>query len=564
MRRGVVAVAMVFVVLSGCGPSGPGDSTSGTAQRSAGPKRIILAFSRELDLAHHLGQNRPLLRALVNPGLSVVDDHMVRRPALAESVPTLENGLWKTTPDGRMETTWTIREGVRWHDGAPFTTDDLVFTATVGRDREVAILNNQAWPLVEEVTPLDERTITVRWKEPYISADQVFSAGTTTPLPRHKLEAQYLESKADFPRLTFWLYDYLGTGPFRVRSWDPSNLAALEANSDYVLGRPKIDEIEVRFILDGNTLTASVLAGAIDIVTNLGSVDRAITVRDSWPDGQVVFQFDQGGGPWLHPQFVNPRPAVIAELQFRRALLHAIDRQGMADTLGGGIAPVAHSYLNPGQPEYREIEAQLPHYEYDPRRASQLIGGLGYTRGADGALRDQTGQQLQVEILSAPADSAANAGATVADHWQRVGIGASAVRETPRLAQNPEAEATFPGFFVGTQPKDVVGLWNLHSSRARLPQNSFQVGSGGNYSRYMNAEMDGLIDAYFRTIPVPERISALGQIILHVAEQLPVMGTYYTGQPDAFANRLVNVSPKWAGAAAGTNPAWNAHEWDVR
>ena len=114
---------------------------------------------------------------------------------------------WKTLPDARMEITWSIRRGVRWHDRAPFTTDDLLFTATVGCDREVAILNNPAWAAVGEVTPTDERAITLRWKEPYIFADHVFSVGTTLPLPRHRLEAQYLESKADFPRLTFWLYD---------------------------------------------------------------------------------------------------------------------------------------------------------------------------------------------------------------------------------------------------------------------------------------------------------------------------------------------------------------------
>ena len=343
----------------------------------------------------------------------------------------------------------------------------------------------------------------------------------------------------------------------------PSNLAVLEANPDYVLGRPKIDEIELRFILDGNTLTASVLSGAIDIVTGLGSVDRALAVRDGWRDGQVVFQFDQGGGPWLHPQFVNPRPAVIAELQFRRALLHAIDRQGMADTLGGGVGPVAHSYMNPGQAEYREIEAQLPHYEYDPRRAAQLIEGLGYSRGPDGSFRDQTGQRLEVEIRSGPQDSAANAAAAIADSWQRVGIGGSAVRATGRLAQDPEAQAAFPGLFIFAGPKDLA-VRGLHSSRARLPENSFQMPTPVNQSRYMNAELDGLIDAYFQTIPVPERIAVLGRIIRHVAEQLPVMGTYYSGQPDAFANRLINVSPRTTGGLAGTNPAWNAHEWDVR
>jgi hypothetical protein len=61
-------------------------------------------------------------------------------------------------------------------------------------------------------------------------------------------------------------------------------------------------------------------------VTNLGSVDRARAIQEEWHDGHVVFQFDQAQGPWLHPQFVNPRPAAIADLQVRRALLHAIDR----------------------------------------------------------------------------------------------------------------------------------------------------------------------------------------------------------------------------------------------
>lgn len=92
-----------------------------------------------------------------------------------------------------------------------------------------------------------------------------------------------------------------------------------------------------------------------------------------------------------------------------------------------------------------------------------------------------------MEILSAPFDSAFNGAAAVADYWQRVGIGVSAVRQTGRLAQDPEAQASFPGFSLSVQPKDLI---NLHSSRARLPENNFQVAGLTNLSRYMNPELD--------------------------------------------------------------------------
>jgi ABC-type transport system substrate-binding protein len=144
MRVLLAVVSLALILTTGCTPAGTTQLSSPMTQQPHGPKRIVMAFNAEKDLAHHVGMSRPILRTLVNPGLSVVDDHDVRRPTLAEAVPTLENGRWKAFPDGRMETTWTIRAGARWHDGAPFTTDDLLFTAAVSRDPEVTILNNQA------------------------------------------------------------------------------------------------------------------------------------------------------------------------------------------------------------------------------------------------------------------------------------------------------------------------------------------------------------------------------------------------------------------------------------
>ena len=74
----------------------------------------------------------------MNPGLSLLDDRGALRPVLAETVPTLENGLWKLFPDGRMETTWKLKPGLKWHDGTAFTSEDFVFAYRVFKD--------PAWP----------------------------------------------------------------------------------------------------------------------------------------------------------------------------------------------------------------------------------------------------------------------------------------------------------------------------------------------------------------------------------------------------------------------------------
>src|SRR5207245_6528783 len=120
------------------------------------------------------------------------------------AIPSLENGLWKLFPDGRMETTWTLREGARWHDGTPVTTDDLTFNLEVGQDRQLAAFANQIYSSIAEVTARDARTLTITWKEPAIEADGLFTALQGALLPKHLLEEAYGTDKASFLDLPSW------------------------------------------------------------------------------------------------------------------------------------------------------------------------------------------------------------------------------------------------------------------------------------------------------------------------------------------------------------------------
>lgn len=92
---------------------------------------------------------------LTNGGLSIIDGDGRLRPQLAEAVPSPENGQWKLFPDGRMETTWRTKAGAQWQDGAPFTADDLIFTARVAQDPQLTILLDRAFELAERTDALD-------------------------------------------------------------------------------------------------------------------------------------------------------------------------------------------------------------------------------------------------------------------------------------------------------------------------------------------------------------------------------------------------------------------------
>jgi peptide/nickel transport system substrate-binding protein len=493
---------------------------------------------------------------LLSPGLTIVDDQGTPRMLLAELAPTLENGLWKVLPDGRMETTWRISPRARWHDGVPVTSADVLFTWRLESDREVPMRRHVAVSLVERVETPDPATVTVWWKSRYIEADGLFRS----PLfPRHLLETTYLEDKAAFTLLPYFTEEFVGAGPFELRQFVRSSHMVLTANEAYLLGRPKIDEIEVKFIPDGNTVLANILAGSVELTLGRSvALEQFLSIRDQWREGGIDIAFTA----WIviFPQFLGPNPAVVLELPFRRALMHAMDRPQMAESLQAGLVPVADTFVHPNDPEYRDIEHSIVRYPYDSRRTIQLIEGLGYTRGPDGFFRDRSNTRLAVEIRTGGAEVSNKATFAVADYWRSVGIDAEPMI-MPEQRRNYDREwvQNFPGFLMYRQPNaPAEWITRLHSTQTPLPENNY---FGRNHPRYMNPDFDALIDKFYATIPRGERMQVLAQIVQHTTDQLNTMGLFYDSEPIAVGRRLRNVA---AMKAAGSTPVWNADRWEVR
>ncbi len=564
-HAGLIIGSLVWLV-AGCAPPAPGGQTpADQSAPAAAPKRIIAAIQGDPPSLHPAlnpagaARGSESLTDMVHVGLAVVDSQGILRPRLAEAIPSLENSQWRILPDGRMDTTWKIRSNAVWHDGVHFTADDLVFTIQIDKDPDLPQFSNIGFVSIDEIQAVDPQTVTVYWKRPYIDADFLFTRRLALPLPKHLLERPYTEEKTSFTELPYFSTEFIGTGPYKVRELVRASHLSLRANDQFALGRPQIDEIEVQYITDSNTLAANLLAGAID--ATLGktvSLDQALQVRDQWKDGHL--EVAPSNAIQIYPQFLNPSPVVVGTKDFRKALMFALDRKQMIDSFLAGQSSIAEAWVNPADPpEQRAALTNIVHYDYDPARAAQLIEGLGYTKGSDGLFHEATtGDKLGVELRTTTDNEIlVQTQLSIVDYWQKLGVAVDPVVIPPQRAQDLPYRATFPSFEELRGPSDLRTLTAIHSSAARTPENNFR---GASYTRYMNPAFDALIERYFATIPMNDRMQVAGQILQQITDEVIVMTLFWDIEPALISNRLSNVAARQKDSSNG----WNSNEWDIR
>lgn len=552
-------ILCVAALLIGCaGPATSGPNSPGPAETTAGPVRVRAAvldapsaFYRPSSGGFIGTRGISTIEMMANSGFSVVDNRLALRPQLAEAVPSIENGLWVIRPDGRAETTWRIRDGVAWHDGAPFTSADVLFGMTIRRDAELDLEQPASFSYVETIEAPDPRSVRVTWRQPYIEADGFFSTGNGL-WPKHVLERPYREDKANLMAVPYWTTAFVGSGPFRLKEWAMGSHVILVANQAYVLGRPQIDEIEVRFFADSNVLFANLMGGGVDVALGKAiTTEQGLEAQRSWNEGRVEIAASRAIR--MRPQFLYPDPPIMLELSFRRALYHATNRQEIVDGLMGGLSfPADDFIISPNDPPiYDTVKDRIARYPYDPRRAAQLIEGLGYTRGADGLFRGPSGQSISIGIRTNTQDLNQRITLTVADHWRQIGIQGTPEVYTLQQGGDQEWRAKFPGVELirsGYTPDD------FHCKQQKTAATNWRGGNSG----YCNREFDALLERYLVTIPLQQRVALYGDLIHHLSDQVVVMPILWDVEPIMIGKRLENIT------AGESNHAWNAHAWSVK
>jgi peptide/nickel transport system substrate-binding protein len=500
----------------------------------------------------------------------VTSDFSSRRPIgrLAERVPTVEDGTIMILPDGRMRVVFSLRSGVTWHDGAPFTAQDLVFSSQIGGVGGMPTSVNPTTRLWDSTEAPDDATFVVHYKAPYYLAAEL-GPHAFWPLPRHLLEEPFHRYRTsgdvtELANLSYWTSDYVNLGAFRLARIDPGEGAAFVAFDRYFLGRPKVDEIRVRVLPDANTLFANLMAGEIDAVPNaVIRGELGLQLQQQWEAsgrGRVIVR--DAVPQVLEPQFAPSLQAEPANLDpvIRKGLYHAFDREALSDGVNGGNPQLAAwTFVSMGDPLYEATRDTFRDFPYDPRRAGELLRSRGWTADSVGALRNTTdGRPFRTSIRGTAGFEQPTY--AYAGYWQQLGIEVETSITPPALARDREHRAQFTGW----QGTGAVVLERL-SDQAATAQNRWV----GNENGFEDRGAARLVNTLRASITPGEQRAAISALQAYLVRELPVLPLYFYASYLAVRKGVNALDDAAAGVAVGGEVAKygtyfrNAYLWDL-
>lgn len=565
--RADLIAALAVLLAAACAPSvqGPSQSSSQSGPPPGAATTLQIGSNSEKK-AGILYQSyvQADVDLVFHSSLTLYDPQGNLIPRLAQKVPTVSDGDWVVRPDGRMEVTWRIRPGVKWHDGTPLSVDDFLLGFKIRLDKEIPIAGPPWAGVVADIQRVDDSAFTVVWKEPYFLANQ---AGPVdfVPLPQHVLGTKYADtaSKATFINEAYWTREFMGLGPYKMGEWMLGSTTEGVAFDDYFLGRPKIDKITFRYYGDLGAMTASLLSGAIDVIP-VGALhpEEGETIMQTWgPTKGGTILVGNYGIAVLFPQFRDTNAPWVRDLRVRKAMAHVIDAQNLSDAFGYGLTKVAYTLPTPDDPLYRLVEARgLTKYPYDPRQADQLLAQSGWSKNRDGKYQDSTGKILTIEGRTvAVTPGSFQRVLAVSDQFKAFGF-ESPSTPIPSTGADPSARAKTEGVFVHALPDSPTSMNTFITSLVQTEANGWR---GANTWGYSNPVFDDLYHRYSVTLEPGTRQGLRADMLKLASDELMFVPMFYDPQAAVMAVRSGVRGPATVRASQQAEIAWNIHTWEM-
>ena len=319
-------------------------------------------------------------------------------PCLATEIPSRANGGVST--DGKS-VLWKLKRNVTWHDGKPFTADDVVFTWEFASDPATAATTAGNYKDIARIDKVDSHTVKVGFKNPMPFWAISFCGPTGLVIPKHVFEpfkgAKSREAPANMKPV--------GTGPYRYVDFKPNDVVRGELNPNYhSVNRPFFDRIEVKGGGDATSAARAVIqTGEYDFAWNLQVEDDILRRMEQGGKGRVEFAVSGNiehvnvnqTDPWTEVDgersSVKTKHPLLSDPAVRQALSLVIDRASMQEQLYGRAGQATANYVNAPS----RFQSKNTRWEFNVDKANALLDQAGWKRGADG-IRAKDGKRLKL------------------------------------------------------------------------------------------------------------------------------------------------------------------------
>lgn len=337
-------------------------------------------------------------------------------PDAVREIPTVANG--DVSKDG-LTLKYKLRPNIKWQDGVALTCNDLKFTWQVVMNTHNNVVTTDGFKDIGSIDCSDPLVAVVHMKRLYAPfLQQLWSVNGNAPiLPEHLL-AKYNDDKGSFNTAPYNALP-VGSGPFKVVAWNRGQDVHLVANPDFYLGPPKLKEVIYKILPDENTVATQLLTHELDMLamgTGLKWPEYAAMAADP-KNGLKAIRVDAFA--WAHVDF-NLRHPIVGDVQVRRALAYATDRNEIIQKVAHGSAIPA---FTDQQPHFSwAYTDDVAHYPYDPAKAGALLDADGWKMGPDG-VRVKDGQRLEFTMSTQTESNSGKANETVLQRqWREVGV----------------------------------------------------------------------------------------------------------------------------------------------
>ncbi len=517
-------------------------TTTIAGQRPASGLRIAIPID-PTNLNPILAQNaiESFVDGLMFDELVTIDNHGNDVPDLAAVVPTLQNG--GISKNG-LTITYHLRHGVRWHDGAPFTSADVKFTWRAIVSGSNNAVSRRGYDEIASMDTPDAYTVVLHMKKVFPPAIDTIFGESDSPyriLPAHLL--------ASYPNLNQVPFNSapVGTGPYRFARWERSDRIVLEANPDYFRGAPHIAQLTLLIITDQNTTETELESHQVDLAIEVTMANYHDTESNPALVGQLV-----PAPSWYAIVFNTSRPP-LNDPRVRRALVLGIDSHRVARDITFGIGTVGNADLTPFSWAY---DAKLAPTSYDPAQAGALLDAAGWRMGPNG-MREKNGASLSLQLVYGQgSETASNSVEDVQQMLRGIGVAVQlksyayavlyAAAESGGVLYGGKFDMTLYAWISGTDP-DNSSMWLC----SMFPPN------GNNVSRYCSPQMDAAQRLALSTFDRAVRKRAYARIETLLLQDAPAAFLYDAPMRYIHIPQLQNFEPN------GISEGWNANEWQL-